>query len=100
MQTNRSTTGQATAQASMVEIERSMRNGANWVYWIAGLSMVNSIVAAFGSELNFVVGVGVTQSDVGIKYVRVIACSSGEHVIARTAVQAVRSAVSGHRVVS
>lgn len=61
MQANDSSTGQAPAQAAMGDIERAMRNGANWFYWIAGLSMVNSIVAAFGSEVNFVVGLGVTQ---------------------------------------
>jgi len=37
-----------------------MVSGAKWFYWIAGLSIVNSMVALFGGELHFVVGLGIT----------------------------------------
>jgi len=39
----------------------NVRSGANWFYWIAGLSVVNSIIIAFRGEGGFVVGLGVTQ---------------------------------------
>jgi hypothetical protein len=39
----------------------SVRSGANWFYWIAGLSAVNSIVSAFQGDWGFVVGLGATQ---------------------------------------
>jgi hypothetical protein len=39
----------------------SIRNGVNWFFWIAGLSMVNSVIFLFGGSLTFVVGLGITQ---------------------------------------
>lgn len=38
-----------------------MRAGAKWFYWIAGLSMINSILVTTGGSLHFVVGLGVTS---------------------------------------
>lgn len=38
-----------------------MKSGASWFYWIAGLSLVNSIAAATGKEFHFVLGLGITQ---------------------------------------
>jgi hypothetical protein len=36
-------------------------NGAKWFYWIAGLSLVNSLVVLFGGDFHFVVGLGITS---------------------------------------
>src|SRR5438270_8958597 len=49
----------ATAEARQIII---LRSGANWFFWIAGLSVINSVIAATGSNLNFVVGLGATQA--------------------------------------
>ena len=38
-----------------------MKSGANWFYWIAGLSVVNSAIYAFGGDISFILGLGVTQ---------------------------------------
>lgn len=38
-----------------------MRGGANWFYWIAGLSLVNSAIFLFGGEVSFILGLAVTQ---------------------------------------
>jgi hypothetical protein len=38
-----------------------VRAGAKWFYWIAGLSMINSLVVIFGGKLHFVVGLGITS---------------------------------------
>ena len=38
-----------------------LKSGASWFYWIAGLSLINSIVALTGSNWRFIVGLGVTQ---------------------------------------
>ena len=35
-------------------------NGANWFYWIAGLSLINSVVMLVGGNFVFVVGLAVT----------------------------------------
>lgn len=37
------------------------KSGANWFYWIAGLSLVNSIIFLFGGNLSFIAGLGITQ---------------------------------------
>jgi hypothetical protein len=42
-------------------VERQMKSGASWFYWIAGLSLVNTIAAISGSDWRFIVGLGVTQ---------------------------------------
>ena len=38
-----------------------MASGANWFYWIAGLSIVNEVAAMMGSNWGFIFGLGVTQ---------------------------------------
>ena len=35
-------------------------NGANWFYWIAGLSLINSVVMLVGGNFVFVVGLAAT----------------------------------------
>jgi len=53
-------------QGDPEQLAARFRNGANWFFWIAGLSMVNSIMFLSGGELNFVVGLGLTQVIDGI----------------------------------
>jgi len=38
-----------------------VRAGGQWFYWIAALSVVNSLVVIFGGNLHFVVGLGMTS---------------------------------------
>lgn len=38
-----------------------LKSGASWFYWIAALSLVNSIVAFTGSDWRFIIGLGITQ---------------------------------------
>ncbi|HLP78993.1 MAG TPA: DUF4339 domain-containing protein [Candidatus Paceibacterota bacterium] len=38
-----------------------LKSGASWFYWIAGLSLINSIVAFTGSSWRFILGLGITQ---------------------------------------
>lgn len=42
-------------------IEARARSGLNWFYWIAALSLVNSLIGLSGASLTFVVGLGATQ---------------------------------------
>jgi hypothetical protein len=37
------------------------RNGAMWFFWLAGLSMLNSILGAFGASIRLIFGLGFTQ---------------------------------------
>ena len=45
----------------MDELSARMKSGANWFYWIAGLSTINSLIYAFGGSVAFVAGLGLTQ---------------------------------------
>ncbi len=42
-------------------LDRKIRNGTNWFYWIAGLSVLNMIMTFTGSSLTFSLGLGITQ---------------------------------------
>ena len=43
------------------QLESQLHTGANWFYWIAVLSIINSVIIAGGADWGFVVGLGVTQ---------------------------------------
>lgn len=47
--------------AEKLKLVNQHRGGANWFFWIAGLSLVNSIVILVGGGWSFVVGLGITQ---------------------------------------
>jgi hypothetical protein len=38
-----------------------IKRGANWFYWIAGLSVVNSVAFLVGAKFHFLAGLGVTE---------------------------------------
>jgi hypothetical protein len=44
-----------------LSLANKIRNGVNWFIWIAGLSILNSIIYLSGSTLTFVIGLGSTQ---------------------------------------
>lgn len=39
----------------------SLRSSASWFYWVAGLSLVNTVLALTGVGIRFIFGLGVTQ---------------------------------------
>ena len=43
-----------------VKLEKRFRTGANGFYWIAGLSVINSILWLRGSQTTFLMGLGIT----------------------------------------
>jgi hypothetical protein len=47
--------------AVSAETQMRVKSGANWFYWIAVLSLINSIVLVSGGSWNFIVGLGITQ---------------------------------------
>jgi hypothetical protein len=51
---------QRIAVSKMVTAARA-KAGAKWFYWIAALSMINSIVVITGGNFHFVVGLGITS---------------------------------------
>jgi len=46
--------------AEMLTLYMQGRRGANWFYWVAGLSLVNSAVILGGGSIFFVIGLGIT----------------------------------------
>jgi hypothetical protein len=49
------------ASAAREGLERQRRSGALWFYWVAALSLVNTVVALTGQEWRFIIGLGITQ---------------------------------------
>ena len=45
----------------MFELEKRVKSGGSWYYWVAALSLVNSVVAFTGGGGGFVIGLSVTQ---------------------------------------
>lgn len=43
------------------DIDKQVRSGGSWFYWVAALSLVNSLMAFFGGGGGFVIGLSVTQ---------------------------------------
>lgn len=58
-QTGVNATGGDAAQIDT--LTRGFHSGANWFYWIAAFSVVNSMVLLFKGEWGFVIGLGITQ---------------------------------------
>lgn len=47
-------------RALVAQSEPEVMSGANWFWWIAGLSVVNSIMIHSGTDRSFVIGLGFT----------------------------------------
>jgi hypothetical protein len=48
------------------ELNERFRSGANWFYWIAGLTLVTSIIGLLGGGWRFFLSLGITQLIDGI----------------------------------
>lgn len=44
-----------------MEQSPAYRNGASWFFWLAGLSLINSLLGAFGASIRLIFGLGFTQ---------------------------------------
>jgi hypothetical protein len=56
----------AVADMNRPQLEARLQSNARWFYWIAALSVINSISLLVGADFNFVVGLGLTQAFSGI----------------------------------
>ena len=41
-------------------VQARLKGAASWFYWIAGLSLINSIIVMAGGKVHFIIGMGVT----------------------------------------
>jgi hypothetical protein len=42
-------------------LESRVKSGANWFYWIAALSVINTVIILAGGNWSFIIGLGITQ---------------------------------------
>jgi len=49
------------AQEIESQLSSQHHSGAQWFYWIAALSLLNSAASWFGTDWGFVIGLGITQ---------------------------------------
>lgn len=47
--------------AALSVLYKRIASGGNWFYWIAGLSIVNSLIVLFNGKMSFVAGLAATQ---------------------------------------
>jgi len=57
-----------TSEQERFRLENQHKSGANWFYWISGLSVINTLIVLFGARYSFLVGLGITQVVDGIVY--------------------------------
>ncbi len=50
-----------TPVAVEVVVNEDVKKGANWFYWIAGMSVVNSLIMLMGTNWGFAMGLAITQ---------------------------------------
>ena len=48
------------------ELVHNYKRGSNWFYWIAGLTIITSLIAVGGGGIRFLISLGVTQIIDGI----------------------------------
>ncbi len=51
----------AVAVEQKLRAEQILKNAAGWFLWIAGLSIVNSVLTVSGTNFHFIFGLGITQ---------------------------------------
>jgi len=53
--------GQPLDAAELEDLDKKIKTGGAWLYWIAGLSIINSFIILTGSNWGFVLGLTLTQ---------------------------------------
>jgi len=80
---NLTDTTQIAVAKKMLTLENRIKGGTSWFFWIAGLSVLNSIIFFTGGSIVFVVGLGTTQLIDGILSVVVNEINSGAGIVVR-----------------
>src|SRR5690349_13691162 len=65
METQVSPGAASPAQLALIQeklkLDNQIRGGVDWFFWIAGLSLINSVVYLLGNHFVFFLGLGITQ---------------------------------------
>lgn len=59
-QTDENSSVHSQVQEAITNLNVAGSNGAKWFYWIAGLSLVNTIILHTGGQIQFIVGLAIT----------------------------------------
>ncbi len=60
-QTNPADQQQLNQMMAIATLQRRVKSGAGNFFWIAGLSVINSLLYTFGASISFVIGLGIAQ---------------------------------------
>lgn len=64
-----------------LQLDNQVRGGVDWFFWIAGLSLINSIIYLLGKNFVFFLGLGITQFVDGFISVFATELSSGGNIL-------------------
>ena len=78
-----------------LKIENQLKGGANGFYWIAGLSLINSIILLAGGRWIFFIGLGITQFVDGISMALVADMGSNAKIIVQIIAFAIDIGIAG-----
>lgn len=53
--------GQSQLNVNAAQLHQIVISGARWFYWIAALSVINSLIHLFGGDISFVAGLAASQ---------------------------------------
>jgi hypothetical protein len=68
----------------VLDLENQIKSGISWFFWIAALSIINTILFQTGASFSFTVGLGITQFIDGVSVAVSRRGSSGTAVIVTT----------------
>jgi hypothetical protein len=51
----------SSVSSDISQLERRAKSGASWFFWIAGISIINSIILVAGGNWHFFLGLGITD---------------------------------------
>ncbi len=57
-----------TADPEKIKLEKGVKSGASWFFWIVGLSLINTIIIIIGGDWRFLIGLGLTEFAAGVAY--------------------------------
>jgi hypothetical protein len=78
-----------------LKMESRFKGGANWFFWIAGLSLINSIIVVAGGRWSFFVGLGITQFIDGLAAALAINIGPGSSTIIKILAFVLNACIAG-----
>lgn len=63
------------------ELSQRYKSGANWFYWIAGLTIITSLITFFGGGIRFLISLGLTQFIDGVAQGLATELGSGVQIV-------------------